>query len=555
MIRMKVKLLAYTPDPEKLVAAAAKNCYSSTDVDSVLDGLTEEKTESFVNMLSEIGHESPIEHVSFTFAIEGVSRSLLAQITRHRIASFSVQSQRYVREKGFEYVVPPEIDKIPAARAKFIQAMEDDQRTYEELTAVLMEGYLKELLEQGVPEKTARSKAEKHAIEDGERPQPEELFPPALLQSRSVGDPCACRGDVQAGIRCCADAVWSLRTGLRGRCLHRGQNVLRQGCRGARALSDAARGQVTLNQSCERNYMLPFREITLEDKPMVEHCGSHYNYHLCERCFVDLFMWRSHYNTQICFKDGFMLVKMSPLDGGHDCYLAPVGQGDLGAALDALEQDAAERGLPFVIVSVAEPMIERIEAVRPGKFTFSHDSEDGDDYIYLAEKLRTLSGKKLQSKRNLVNRFKAAYEGRWSYEDMTRENIKDAFAFHIHWCNLNGCARERDFEGETCAIVQALHNFDYLNLRGGLLRLDGEVIAFTFGCKATPDMFVVQIEKADHTIQGAYQMINQQFVQRNCNDVEYVNREEDLGLEGLRKAKKSYYPVMRGVKYVATPKG
>ena len=125
MIRMKVKLLAYTPDPEKLVAAAAKNCYSSTDVDSVLDGLTEEKTESFVNMLSEIGHESPIEHVSFTFAIEGVSRSLLAQITRHRIASFSVQSQRYVREKGFEYVVPPEIDKIPAARAKFIQAMED----------------------------------------------------------------------------------------------------------------------------------------------------------------------------------------------------------------------------------------------------------------------------------------------------------------------------------------------------------------------------------------------------------------------------------------------
>ena len=249
MIRMKVKLLAYTPDPEKLVAAAAKNCYSSTDVDSVLDGLTEEKTESFVNMLSEIGHESPIEHVSFTFAIEGVSRSLLAQITRHRIASFSVQSQRYVREKGFEYVVPPEIDKIPAARAKFIQAMEDDQRTYEELTAVLMEGYLKELLEQGVPEKTARSTAERlrdpHR-HDGERPQPEELFPPALLQSRSVGNPCACRGDVQAGIRCCADAVWSLRTGLRGRCLHRGQNVLRQGRRSARVLSGAARGQVTL---------------------------------------------------------------------------------------------------------------------------------------------------------------------------------------------------------------------------------------------------------------------------------------------------------------------
>lgn len=108
---MKVRLLAYTPDPERLIAAAAKNCYSSIDVDGILDGLTEEKTRSFLQMLTEMGHESPIEHASFTFAIEGVSRSLLAQITRHRIASFSVQSQRYVRERGFEYVVPPEIEK------------------------------------------------------------------------------------------------------------------------------------------------------------------------------------------------------------------------------------------------------------------------------------------------------------------------------------------------------------------------------------------------------------------------------------------------------------
>ena len=300
--------------------------------------------------------------------------------------------------------------------------------------------------------------------------------------------------------------------------------------------------------------MLPFREITLEDKQAVEACGAHYNYHLCERCFVDLFMWRSHYGTQICFRDGFLLVKMTPLDGGHDCYLAPIGEGDLGGALDALEADAAERGIPFQLVSIAEPMIERIEAVRPEKYSFSHDTEDGDDYIYLAEKLRTLSGKKLQSKRNLVNRFKTAYEGRWSYEDMTTENVKDAFGYHIRWCNQNGCAQNRDFQGETCAIVQALHNFSALALKGGLLRLDGEVIAFTFGCRATPDMYVVQIEKADHTIPGAYQMINQQFVLRNCDDVEYVNREEDLGIEGLRKAKKSYYPVMRGVKYTAVPK-
>ena len=143
MIRMKVKLLAYTPDPEKLVAAAAKNCYSSTDVDSVLDGLTEEKTESFVNMLSEIGHESPIEHVSFTFAIEGVSRSLLAQITRHRLASFSVQSQRYVSVAGqevFDYVCPPRIrDLGPEAQEKYLAQMKTMQRWYDEWTEALGE--------------------------------------------------------------------------------------------------------------------------------------------------------------------------------------------------------------------------------------------------------------------------------------------------------------------------------------------------------------------------------------------------------------------------------
>ncbi len=300
--------------------------------------------------------------------------------------------------------------------------------------------------------------------------------------------------------------------------------------------------------------MLQFHEITLEDKKDVERCGSHHNYHMCERCFVDLFMWRSHYNTRICFLDGFLLVKMTPPDGGPDCYLSPIGEGNLSYVLDELEKDSKERGIPFRLVSVAEPMIERIEAVKPGKFMFSHDNEDGDDYIYLAEKLRTLSGKKLQSKRNLVNRFRARYESRWSYEDITPETTRDAFNFHLKWCEQNGCAHNREFEGETCAIVQALDNFTALGLRGGILRLDGEVIAFTLGCRATEDMYIVQIEKADYNIPGAYQMINQQFVLRNCDDVEYVNREEDLGLEGLRKAKRSYCPVMRGVKYTAVPK-
>ena len=202
---MKVSLLSHTPEPERLIAAAAKNCYSSTDVDGILEGLTEEKTQSFLQMLTEIGHESPIEHVCFTFAIEGVSRSLLAQITRHRIASFSVQSQRYVRERGFEYVVPPEIEKIPDAKEKFIQAMEDDQRTYEELTAVLMENHLKELLDAGVPEKKARSQAEKKAIEDARYVLPNACATRIVMTANARSLQNFFR------LRCCNRAQWEIR--------------------------------------------------------------------------------------------------------------------------------------------------------------------------------------------------------------------------------------------------------------------------------------------------------------------------------------------------------
>ena len=101
---MKVTLIAHSPEPEKVIAAAAKLCYSASDIDNLLDNLTPEKTTSFVEMLSNIGHESPIEHASFTFGIEGVSSALLAQITRHRLASFSAQSQRYVKTTNFTFV-------------------------------------------------------------------------------------------------------------------------------------------------------------------------------------------------------------------------------------------------------------------------------------------------------------------------------------------------------------------------------------------------------------------------------------------------------------------
>ncbi len=202
---MKVHLLAHTPEPERLVAAAAKNCYSATDVDSILDGMTPERTDSFLQMLAGLGHASPIEHASFTFAIEGVSRSLLAQLTRHRIASYSVQSQRYVRERGFEYVVPPEIEKLPAAKAAFLRAMEDDQRIYEELATALLEGHVKELLAQGVPEPEARRRAEKMSIEDARYVLPNACATRIVMTANARSLQNFFR------LRCCNRAQWEIR--------------------------------------------------------------------------------------------------------------------------------------------------------------------------------------------------------------------------------------------------------------------------------------------------------------------------------------------------------
>ncbi|MBQ8508506.1 MAG: FAD-dependent thymidylate synthase [Clostridia bacterium] len=163
---MNVKLLTYTPDAEKLVAAAAKLCYAKSDIDTLYDNLTPDKVESFLHLLDDVGHESPVEHASFTFAIEGVSRALLAQITRHRIASFSVQSQRYVAKNDFSYIIPPEIDAIPEAREEFLAAMREDAAHYESLRDKLTAHHLAANLAAGMDEAEAKKAAEKKANED-----------------------------------------------------------------------------------------------------------------------------------------------------------------------------------------------------------------------------------------------------------------------------------------------------------------------------------------------------------------------------------------------------
>lgn len=162
----KVMLISHTPQPEQTVAAAAKLCYSSSDISGLLDNLTPEKATGFLEMLGEIGHQSPIEHASFTFGIEGVSRAFLAQITRHRIASYSVQSQRYVEKSGFDYIVPPEIQAVPEAAQEFAAAMEACGRHYDRLADLLTEAHARPLVEAGQSPEQARKKARKQALED-----------------------------------------------------------------------------------------------------------------------------------------------------------------------------------------------------------------------------------------------------------------------------------------------------------------------------------------------------------------------------------------------------
>ena len=163
---MNVRLIAHTVMPEKVVAAAAKLCYSDTGAMDLMEDLTDEKAQRFVEMLAGFGHESPIEHASFTFAVEGVSRSLLAQITRHRLASFSVQSQRYVKLSQFEYITPPEIACDEEARILYDKTVADCVEAYRRLSDMLEERHYLDFLAQGLPEKQARTRAEKKAIED-----------------------------------------------------------------------------------------------------------------------------------------------------------------------------------------------------------------------------------------------------------------------------------------------------------------------------------------------------------------------------------------------------
>lgn len=287
--------------------------------------------------------------------------------------------------------------------------------------------------------------------------------------------------------------------------------------------------------------MLKFKNIELSDRQWMEPLLKAANLDTCICSFGNMFIWREIYCTRVARMNDFVIVKTgSEPDRIH--YSFPYGHGDVGPVLEAMMQDAKENGSNFVISGILPQQQAVLDTLWPGKFR-SVEVRDDWDYIYALDKLISLSGKKLHGKRNHIARFKDGDD--WSYEELTPENLDECWKMNIQWCQVNGCGSDPSLEKEACAVRCAFQNFEALGFEGGVLRKGGRVVAYTIGEPLCADTYVTHIEKAFSDVQGAYPMINQQFamqIKAKHPEMMFVNREEDTGAEGLRKAKLSYIP-------------
>lgn len=281
-----------------------------------------------------------------------------------------------------------------------------------------------------------------------------------------------------------------------------------------------------------------WNKITLEDKPVIDRFYKIQDSANCETTFANNWLWAPHYEVKYGIIHD-MLVFYADKEEVSVRY--PIGEGDKKPAIDWLKSYFAAIGQPFLMHLVSTKQFAEMEALFPGEFEIQYD-RDAADYIYESQKLATLTGKKLHGKRNHINRFKELYPD-WSYETITEQNREECIAMAYKWRELSGCADDPEKSAEFCVTLQALKNMTVLGLKGGLLRAGNEVVAFSLGEPCSTETYVVHIEKAYSHVQGAYPMINQQFVLHEAMEYEFVNREEDTGVEGLRKAKLSYQPV------------
>ncbi len=292
--------------------------------------------------------------------------------------------------------------------------------------------------------------------------------------------------------------------------------------------------------------MSEFKKVTMEDGDLIRKYLLDKDNLCCEFSFGNSVLWDYDRKLEYCILGDVLIYRMV-----YDeiMYCTPNFKGQAGAVLDFIDADAGDR--PYKITCLSEDMKEEVLAARPDRYKFSTD-RGHSDYIYLVENLAYLKGKKYHKKKNHLNSFLKNNE--FEYEPISANNVVECIDMKNRWL----AAREvmsPSLGVESAAIEYALNNFEKFGFVGGLIRIGGVVKAFTLGERLSEDTFVTHFEKAEDDIRGLYTIINQQFAEKTLlGNFTYVNREEDMGIEGLRQAKMTYNPEMIYDKYVASRK-
>lgn len=285
--------------------------------------------------------------------------------------------------------------------------------------------------------------------------------------------------------------------------------------------------------------LIAFHRVGLADRDQILAYLEDNPYCNCDYSFGNLYNWGFLYLTSVAFHKDMMLIRFRSWETGSQAYLMPIGKGNLVEVLKDMEHTSKVEGHPLILMAVQDSAIELLEQTHPTSIKI-FSNRDNADYLYDREKLETLSGKKLQSKRNHINRFKRQYPD-YIYEPLSDENTNECIALENRWYadteTTPGMSDEREM------VMRALKEWKEIGLQGGCIRVDGKVVAFTMGMPISHACFGVHIEKADTDYDGSFTIINQEFVSRLPEQYVRINREEDLGLEGLRKAKLSYQPM------------
>jgi len=287
--------------------------------------------------------------------------------------------------------------------------------------------------------------------------------------------------------------------------------------------------------------MLYFQPVTIDDKETLQSFFSKVAFGNCDFSFSNIFNWQHLYSPTYAIEDDFLYIRFQ-MPGCPPGYLFPLGTGNIKTAIEHIIQDSNERETELHLCAITQKMFDLLEEAMPGQFHYEKD-RDWYEYIYSSEDLITLVGKKYQPKRNHINKFKRTYE--WEYLPITREIIPDCLKLYERWCAENGgCNSEQSLIEEKIATQNAFQYFEKLGLIGGALRINGEILAYSYGQPLTKHTFGVHAEKCLYEIDGGFTMINREFAEHNCAAYTYINREEDLGIDSLRQAKLSYHPFL-----------